>query len=74
MSQPSFSQFPLRWLLVVPFVGLTVSAVGLTGWLAIRNGQSAVQDVAEQLGEKVALNISARLQDYTAGIEAAVGS
>ncbi len=60
------SQFPLRWLLVIPFVGLTVSAVGLTGWLTIRNGQSAVKDVAGQLGEKVALNISAPLQDYLA--------
>ena len=43
-------QIPLGWILVVPFVLQIVAAVGLTGWLSFRNGQKAVNDVANPIG------------------------
>jgi signal transduction histidine kinase/CheY-like chemotaxis protein len=51
---------PLRHVLVVPFVLQIALAVGLTGWVSIRNGQEAVNDVAGQLRTE----ITARIQQY----------
>lgn len=48
---------PLRLLLVVPFIIQISAAVGLTGWLSIRNGQRAVNDVASQLRSEVTSRI-----------------
>lgn len=42
-------RLPLRWVLVAPFVVQTFAAVGLTGWLAVRNGQKAVNELANEL-------------------------
>ncbi|MGB3202939.1 MAG: hypothetical protein WBA99_18675, partial [Nodosilinea sp.] len=44
-----FSHLPLRLLIVVPFVLQVSVAVGLTGWLSMRQGQLAVNQVAAQL-------------------------
>jgi signal transduction histidine kinase/DNA-binding response OmpR family regulator len=51
---------PLRRILIVPFILQITLAVGLTGWLSIRNGQEAVNDVASQLRNE----ITARIQQY----------
>lgn len=51
---------PLRRILVVPFILQISLAVGLTGWLSIRNGQQAVNEVAVQLRSE----ITARIQQY----------
>lgn len=57
-------QLPLRSLLVVAFLVQSVTAVGLTGWLSLRNGQRAVNNVANQLLDEVSTNIQQHLQDY----------
>ncbi len=55
---------PLRVVLVVPFVVQTFAAVGLTGWLSLRNGQEAVNEVATQLCEEITDKIKHHLQHY----------
>ncbi|MGK7922657.1 MAG: hypothetical protein AB4080_21905, partial [Trichodesmium sp.] len=40
---------PLQSILIVPFVVQIFAAVGLTGWLSLRNGQQAVNEVTTQL-------------------------
>ena len=51
---------PLRIVLIVPFVLLIFGAVGLVGYVSLRNGQQAVNDVASQLRGEIA----ARVQQY----------
>jgi signal transduction histidine kinase/CheY-like chemotaxis protein len=40
---------PLRLLLIIPFVLQILGAVGLVGYLSYRNGQKAVESIAQQL-------------------------
>ncbi len=56
-----FRQLPLRTVLIVPFVLLTVSAVGLAGFLSFKSGREAVEEVAQQLIEQVGERIASRL-------------
>jgi signal transduction histidine kinase/DNA-binding NarL/FixJ family response regulator len=60
------SRLPLRTVLVVPFVLQTVTAVGLVGYLSFRNGQQAVNDLAERLMREVSSRILQSLNSYTA--------
>lgn len=60
----SFKKVPLRLILIVPFVLEVVGAVGLTGWLAIKNGQKAVNELATQLENEVATRVEQRLTSY----------
>ncbi|WP_159786709.1 bifunctional diguanylate cyclase/phosphodiesterase [Sodalinema gerasimenkoae] len=55
---------PLRAVLIVPFVVQVTFAVGLTGWIAWRNGQKAVNDLAEQLRSEVTLRIEQKLNTF----------
>ncbi|HLO52324.1 MAG TPA: ATP-binding protein [Kamptonema sp.] len=59
-------KFPLRGVLVIPFVLQIFAAVGLTGWLSLRNGQKAVNDVVTQLQREVAYRIEQKLEVYLA--------
>ncbi|MGB3495087.1 MAG: ATP-binding protein [Elainellaceae cyanobacterium] len=59
----SIRRVPLRLILVVPFILEIFAAVGLTGWLSIRNGREAVNDVAAQLRDEVATRVQDRLRD-----------
>lgn len=59
---PRFHGVPLRSVLVVPFVVQIFVAVGLTGWLSLRNGQQAVNDVASQLRREITARIDQQLQ------------
>lgn len=54
----------LRLILVVPFVLQICVAVGLTGWLSLRNGQQAVNDVASQLRAETSDRIQQYLLNY----------
>ncbi|MCW6038184.1 EAL domain-containing protein [Spirulina subsalsa FACHB-351] len=56
-----FNNLPLRAVLIVPFVVQITFAVGLTGWISWRNGQQAVNDLAEQLRFEVTLRIDQKL-------------
>lgn len=55
-----FTRLPLRSVLIVPFVLLTVLVVGLVGYLSFRNGQQAVNEVAHQLR----VEITGRIESY----------
>ena len=54
----------LQLLLVVPFILQIFATVGLTGWLSLRNGQEAVNDVASQLRSEVSERIKQRVFSY----------
>ncbi|MEG5060038.1 PAS domain S-box protein [Microcoleus sp. A2-C5] len=55
---------PIRIVLVVPFALQTFAAVGLTGWLSLRNGRRAVNDVAAQLRAEVTSRIEQHIHSY----------
>ncbi len=55
---------PLRMVLIVPFVLQIFTAVGLTGYLSIRNGQKAVNDVASQLRREVSDRTNLQILTY----------
>jgi signal transduction histidine kinase len=55
---------PLRLLLVVPFVLQISIAVGIVGYLSFRNGQNAVNQVADKLRKESSDRIQHNLQDY----------
>ncbi|MEG3896632.1 MULTISPECIES: PAS domain S-box protein [unclassified Microcoleus] len=57
-------QVPIRIVLVVPFAIQTFAAVGLTGWLSLRNGRIAVNDVAAQLRAEVTSRIQQHIYTY----------
>ncbi|MDJ1180906.1 ATP-binding protein [Roseofilum sp. BLCC_M91] len=54
----------LRFVLIVPFALQVFAVVGLTGWLSLRNGQKAVNDVAAQLQSELAKRIEQQLDTY----------
>lgn len=55
---------PLRVALVVPFAVQITAAVTITGWLSMRHGEQAVNDVASQLREATAHRIEHDLQTF----------
>ncbi|MEG4584666.1 ATP-binding protein [Microcoleus sp. MOSTC5] len=57
-------KLPLRLVLVGPFLLQIFAAVGLTGWLSLRNGQKAVNDVAAQLRGEISNRIEQNLGTY----------
>jgi hypothetical protein len=57
-------KIPLYLVLVVPFVLQIFAAVGLTGWLSLRNGQKDVYDIASQLRNEVTSRILERVTTY----------
>ncbi|MGG6296631.1 SpoIIE family protein phosphatase [Leptolyngbya sp. AN02str] len=57
-------QVPLRLLLVVPFVLQLLGTVGLVSYLAYRNGQRAVNNLASQLRDEVTARVEQQLTNY----------
>ena len=57
---------PLRLILVVPFVLQIFAAVGLVGYLSFKNGQQALNDVANQLIDKASQQVDEHLGIYLA--------
>jgi Signal transduction histidine kinase len=57
-------KLPLRVVLIVPFVLQIVGAVGLVGYLSLRNGQKAVNNLASQLMSEVSSRVEQNLQVY----------
>lgn len=65
MRQPfSVRTLSLRSLLIVPFVIQVVLAVAVTGYLALANGEIAVQRVAEELRTEIQAHILSQLDNY----------
>lgn len=58
-----FRGVPLRLVLVVPFVLQILIAVGLTGWLSLRNGEKAIKDLATQLRSKTSTQVTDHLAE-----------
>lgn len=59
-------RLPLRVVLVVPFVAQITVAVAVTGWLSMRYGEQAVNQVASQLRASVAQQIVQELDSFLA--------
>lgn len=57
-------KIPLRLLLIVPFVLQIFLSVGLVGYLSFRNGQKAVNDLANQLIDRVNSLVDQHLDSY----------
>lgn len=55
----------LRSALVYPFILQIFLAVGLTGYISLRNGQRAVNEVASQLRQEISNRIQERLEDHS---------
>lgn len=55
---------PLRWKIPILVVTPLITAVGLTGWLTFRNGQNAVENLAQQLSSNVSREINLNVQGY----------
>ena len=55
---------PLQFLLIVPFVLQVFAAVGLVGYLSFRNGQKAVNDLANQLMDRSSDVVDEHLISY----------
>jgi diguanylate cyclase (GGDEF)-like protein/PAS domain S-box-containing protein len=62
----SLRHIPLRMVLVMPFVLQVTTAVGVTGWLSIRHGQQAVNQVASELRTAITHHIDHKLNVYLA--------
>ncbi|BAY60015.1 integral membrane sensor signal transduction histidine kinase [Calothrix brevissima NIES-22] len=60
------NQVTLRLILVVPFVLQIFAAVGLVGYLSFKNGQKAVNELANQLIDKAGQQVDERLDTYLA--------
>jgi signal transduction histidine kinase/CheY-like chemotaxis protein len=59
-----FKGLSLRSILVLPFVLQIVGAVGLVGYLSFKNGQQAVNDLADGLMDKSSDLVSKHLDNY----------
>lgn len=57
-------KLPLRIVLVGSFVLQLSAAVGLTAWLSLRNGQQAINNLANQLSEEITARIDEHLDSY----------
>jgi signal transduction histidine kinase/CheY-like chemotaxis protein len=57
---------PLRLLLIAPFLLQIFAAVGLVGYLSFKNGQGAVNDLANQLIDKASQQVDEHLDTYLA--------
>ncbi|WP_371357352.1 cache domain-containing protein, partial [Hydrocoleum sp. CS-953] len=65
-TPPKKRKSSLFFVILIPFFLQISAAVGLTGWLSIRNGQKAVNDLASQLRYTTATKIEKYLETYLA--------
>lgn len=59
-------KLPLRAILIVPFVLQIVGAVGIVGYLSFKNGEEAVNDLANQLMSEVSARVEQNLESLLA--------
>ncbi|MEG4089134.1 ATP-binding protein [Microcoleus sp. Pol12B4] len=55
---------PLQLILMVPFVLQIFGAVGLVGYLSFKNGQKAVNDLADRLMDRTSISVNQHLEAY----------
>ncbi|PSB11470.1 hybrid sensor histidine kinase/response regulator [Pleurocapsa sp. CCALA 161] len=63
---PKFKGLPLRLVLVLPFVLQVFGAVGLVGYFSFKNGQAAVNDLADRLMDQSSNLVFKHLDNYLA--------
>ena len=64
-SAPKTSRsLPLRTVLIVPFVLQIFAAVGLVGYLSFKNGQKAVNEIADRFLTEVGSRVEQNLRTY----------
>ncbi|TAG87123.1 MAG: HAMP domain-containing protein [Oscillatoriales cyanobacterium] len=66
LSNQAIPKISLQTLLIVPFVLQIFAAVGLTGYLSFRNGQKAINELANRLSSEVSDRIDQHLDTYLA--------
>ncbi|WP_088891021.1 PAS domain S-box protein [Leptolyngbya ohadii] len=66
-----FKSFPLRYILVVPFVLQTVGAVALVGYLSYRSGRQATTELANQLMDETGNLVISKLGENLANAKLA---
>jgi signal transduction histidine kinase len=64
LFRKAIAKIPLRTVLIVPFVLQIFAAVGLTGYLSFRNGQQAVNNLANRLTTEVSDRIEQHFNTY----------
>ncbi|MEL6384620.1 MAG: histidine kinase dimerization/phospho-acceptor domain-containing protein [Cyanobacteria bacterium J06626_18] len=57
-------KLPLPVVLVVPFILQMFAAVGLTGYVSLRNGQKAINEVASQVRNELTARIEQQIHTY----------
>jgi signal transduction histidine kinase len=57
-------RIPLRAILIVPFVLQIFAAVGLTGYLSLRNGQKSVNEIVDLLQKETSIRVKERVENY----------
>ena len=62
--RPLIINFPLRWVLTVPFILPTIGAVVVVGYLSYRNAQIAVENLGHQLVEETNARVTQELKEY----------
>lgn len=58
------AKLSLRTVLIVPFILQIFAAVSLTGYISLKNGQKAVNNVATQLQAEISRRVEQNLQKY----------
>jgi len=61
---PKAQALPLQLVLIIPFVLQIFGTVGLVGYLSFRNGQKAVNDLANQLMNRTSHLVNQHLDSY----------
>lgn len=62
--KPLLIKFPLRWVLIVPFILQIFGTVGLIFWLSFSTSKTSVRDVAYQLRNEISNRIEQRLYQF----------
>ncbi|MGB3513382.1 MAG: adenylate/guanylate cyclase domain-containing protein [Microcoleaceae cyanobacterium] len=57
-------KIPLRVILIIPFLLQLLIVVGLIGWLSFRNGQRAINDLANKFRREIDNRIDQRVDNY----------
>ncbi len=60
----NLGKLPLNLMLIIPFLMEIFTAVGLVGWLSLRNGKIAVNDLATQLRSEISNRIEQHLTSF----------
>lgn len=60
----AFNKATLRGVLIIPFVLLIINTVGIVGFLSIKSGEEAVENIAERLVAEVSDRVNQNFQNY----------